>query len=361
MKIVNLIRLLLLLLIAGLLTNCGSIEEPKEYAASELANDTIALAPAAAYMAYYDTVLTAAGLHWPTVADSATSTYTSASKQFFQLTGLLYSTANGVHMPGAYKGAGKCYEGLVGNMVTDAMLYNAKKLVPECLFFYSNLGGVRDDKASGSYLTATNYAIVPGAEINSAIQTGIFFYANFIEVLKIKGANMVDMFEHGVRSWTDTSTIGSTGKFPQISGVKVEYDRSLIAYPTTGYGRVLKLSLSNRTDTAVWDYNYSDSTQWNVVYDVNDTPHWTAAGVKGWLNGYTADSQFVMGTSNYLAMGGDDYTMLYYAKQYQNAYLNTDVRAMGQVFGLYLTAYKQAKGASSTLMPTMQNRIKFIK
>ncbi|MBP7652275.1 5'-nucleotidase C-terminal domain-containing protein [Candidatus Dependentiae bacterium] len=343
---------------------CGSVNEPQTYSPTTSVSDVISLAPLADYKTYYDTAMTQAGLVWPDVtpAVQAQDTYTtiSASKYglFYKTTGFIYSTTKGIYMPGSYIGNARGYESLVGNLFVDAMFYGARTIDSRVQFFYGNLGGIRDDKATaGNYLSNSdpfkNY-IVPGAELSAGVQTGLFFYANYLEVLKIKGENLLDMFEHGAAAWTNKTTIGSRGKFTQIAGAKVELDRSKVSYPSTGYEKVRKIYITTNNDTAVWAIDYSDAsdtTKWTKIYDKD---------LGGWMAGYSNTTEFYMATSNYVANAGDDYTMLYYAKQYQGGFIKTDPRTQGQWFGEYISAYKSVRGANATFMPTMQQRIKFV-
>ncbi len=342
----------LILISCFYLINCGSVQEPSEYNQAPSSTESVGLATTAEYQAYYNTVfLTANGIHWPTVDDSTSSTYNSPTGIFFQKTGLLYKD-NKVVVYGGKSGALRKFENLIANLACDGMFYNAKMLDIRCQMYFTNAGGVRDDKTVGTTLIGSNPYLTPGDTISPIVQSGIFFYSNFLEVMKVKGRNLKDMFELGVAEWTNKTTGIFAGKFGHMAGAKIEVDRTKIKYPDSGYGRITKIMLyTNTADTKVWDYDYSDTTKWTTVYD-------SAAG--GWVAPYTVNSEFYIGTSNYLTLGGDDYTMLYYAKLKEDGFVATDGRLMSTLFGEYIYRYKQVKGSSATIMPVMQERVKFV-
>lgn len=330
-------NLLIILLLSLLFLSCG-IEEPLDIKTIQYASETINFASLDEYKNYYnenDNYFKSEDLKWPDEIDTDvanTCIYTADTGLFYKRTGLIW-------LPESEKiaiGSGKPYAtqkpgSLIANLATDAIFFNARQLVPECNFYFSNGGGIRDDR---SIIADKGYVIDFEQALSPNIQSSIFFFPNYLEVLRIRGENMLAMFHLAAEP-------GNWGKHGQFSGAKVEYD--VINESTY---EVSKVSITTRTDTYVWEF-YADTVNWIVVYDKSQG---------GWVNGYSADTFFYVGVSNYLSEGGDDYTMLYYAKNFQDGFVDFDPRLFPALFSEYIKHIKEIKGDTAVVKPVMQNR-----
>jgi hypothetical protein len=317
--------------------SCG-IDKPLDIEIPEYASESINFASLDDYKTYYnnnDTYFVNSILKWPDEIgyDTANSyIYTADTGLFYERTGLIW-------LPDEEKiaiGSGKPYAtqkpfSLIANLSTDAIFFYSRLLVPETNFYFSNGGGIRDDK---SIIADNGYVINFDEELSPTMQSSVFFYANYLEVLRIKGENMLAMFELAAEP-------GNWGKHGQFSGVKVEYNiLNELEY------EVSKITLTTRTDTKVWEF-YSDTENWIDVYHSQQG---------GWVNGYNSDSFFFIGVSNYLAAGGDDYTMLYYAKNFQDGFVDFSPTLFPVAFSEYIKYYKVLKNDTAVIMPVINNR-----
>lgn len=172
----------------------------------------------------------------------------------------------------------------LGNMSADANLWYANLLSNETVdISIKNGGGIR--AAMGQIVVAPDgtTTLLPSADktISEGHLRASFKFDNGLVRLTVTAAELKDLLEHGFAATADGAT---PGQFPQVGGMKIEYDASETARTTTGTGnRIQKLTITG-----------ADGTGNDVVV------------LNGAIQG-DASRTFNLVTLNFLAGGGDDY------------------------------------------------------
>lgn len=201
----------------------------------------------------------------------------------------------------------------MGDLVADVMAYGAKSQVSGTeyeslpIVALENGGGIRDS--------------IPSGNINQGQIVTVLPFGNILSLKEVTPSLLYEILENGVSKITvDTSTgiiSGGDGRFPQISGMRFEYNPN---NPVSS--RISKIVLLNEDG--------SDKE----VLDKNDT-----------------DTKIVLVSNDYEAAGGDGYTMLGSLKNIGEG------NALDVLTGKYITKLtKEGKGAFS--YPSYQGRIK---
>lgn len=164
---------------------------------------------------------------------------------------------------GAYSGKSVCRmsETNFGDLITDLMLESGKNLISNNLgndtevVALQNGGGIRDTIDAG-YITVN--------DVNRVLPTD-----NTIKVKEITANKLYKALENGVSklsppSSEDSSLSSSSGKFPQVAGMRFEYDLNKPAYDsnnadTTGE-RITKIVILNKDGTDKKELKRDDET-----------------------------------------------------------------------------------------------------
>jgi 2',3'-cyclic-nucleotide 2'-phosphodiesterase (5'-nucleotidase family) len=119
----------------------------------------------------------------------------------------------------------RLFESAMGNMVADAM----RLKYPGVDAAYTNSGGLRND---------INCAPPSAGEANCEITWGEMFsvlpFGNRTVILTLTGAQLQQAFLNGFTPSCDPNFSGGTGRFPQISGLKVTYTCNGVTPVVTG-------------------------------------------------------------------------------------------------------------------------------
>jgi 2',3'-cyclic-nucleotide 2'-phosphodiesterase (5'-nucleotidase family)/predicted AlkP superfamily phosphohydrolase/phosphomutase len=108
----------------------------------------------------------------------------------------------------------RLFESAMGNMVADAM----RLKYPGVDAAYTNSGGLRQD-----LLCAPPSAGEPVCAITWGEMFSVLPFGNRTTILTLTGAQMQQAFLNGFAPACDPNFAGGTGRFPQISGLKVTY------------------------------------------------------------------------------------------------------------------------------------------
>ncbi len=158
----------------------------------------------------------------------------------------------------------------LGNLICDAILWKAKGL--GATIAIQNGGGIR--------------ATIPAGEITMGQVLEVLPYGNQITVLTITGEQLIAALENGVSQVEDGS-----GRFPHVGGMRYTFDPALE-------------SGSRITSVEVWDA----ATESYAVLDPT--------------------ANYTLATNNFLADGGDDYTVFALASdRYDSGWLLSDALA----------------------------------
>jgi 2',3'-cyclic-nucleotide 2'-phosphodiesterase (5'-nucleotidase family) len=119
----------------------------------------------------------------------------------------------------------RLFESEMGNMVADAM----RLKYPGVEAAYTNSGGLRAD---------LKYTPPSAGELDGQITWGEMFavlpFGNRTVIETLTGAQMVQAFINGFSPFCDPAFAGGTGRFPQISGLKVTFSCSGTTPVVTG-------------------------------------------------------------------------------------------------------------------------------
>lgn len=207
----------------------------------------------------------------PTVKDLATKVNASQTAMFANIVGhtntpLWGGTVNG-------QSIGRLFETNMGNLVADAMIDGAKSQVAGTdyaslpIVALENGGGVRDT--------------IPAGDISQGQVTTVLPFGNILSLKEVTPTLLYQVLENGVSkiAGQDSTTgiiTGADGRFPQISGMRFEYNPTAEAS-----SRVTKIVLL--------DENGND----NQVLDPSDDT-----------------TKIVLVSNDYEVGGGDGYLML---------------------------------------------------
>ncbi len=108
----------------------------------------------------------------------------------------------------------RLFESAMGNMVTDAM----RLKYPGVDAAYTNSGGLRQDLL----LTPPTAGEQPG-EITWGEMFSVLPFGNRTVILTLTGAQLQTAFVNGFTPFCDPAFTGGTGRFPQVSGLKVTF------------------------------------------------------------------------------------------------------------------------------------------
>lgn len=133
----------------------------------------------------------------------------------------------------------------------------------------TNLGNLAADAfrtATGADVAFTNgggiRASIPAGDITKKDLVTVFPFGNYVVTKKVTGATILEIMEHGVKSYPELS-----GGFPQVSGITFQIDESKPAGE-----RVINVEIGGKA--------------------------------------LDAKAEYLLATNDFLAAGGDDYTML---------------------------------------------------
>jgi 2',3'-cyclic-nucleotide 2'-phosphodiesterase (5'-nucleotidase family) len=119
----------------------------------------------------------------------------------------------------------RLFESAMGNMVTDAM----RLKYPGVEAAYTNSGGLRQDLLFSPPTAGEQPGEITWGEVFSVLPFG-----NRTVILTLTGAQMEQAFLNGFTPACDPNFAGGTGRFPQISGLKVTYTCNGITPVVTG-------------------------------------------------------------------------------------------------------------------------------
>ncbi len=108
----------------------------------------------------------------------------------------------------------RLFESAMGNMVADAM----REKYPGIDAAYTNSGGLRQDLL----ITPPSAGEAPG-EITWGEMFAVLPFGNRTTILTLTGANLQTAFLNGFTPFCQPGFPGGTGRFPQISGLKVQF------------------------------------------------------------------------------------------------------------------------------------------
>ena len=108
----------------------------------------------------------------------------------------------------------RLFESAMGNMVTDAM----RLKYPGVDAAYTNSGGLRQD-----LLFAPPTAGEQPGEITWGEMFSVLPFGNRTVILTLTGAQLQTAFLNGFTPFCDPAFSGGTGRFPQVSGLKVTF------------------------------------------------------------------------------------------------------------------------------------------
>jgi len=108
----------------------------------------------------------------------------------------------------------RLFESAMGNMVTDAM----RLRYPGVDAAFTNSGGLRQD-----LLCVPPSAGEAACEITWGEMFAVLPFGNRTVILTLTGAELEQAFVNGFRPFCDPAFPGGTGRFPQVSGLKVTF------------------------------------------------------------------------------------------------------------------------------------------
>jgi 2',3'-cyclic-nucleotide 2'-phosphodiesterase (5'-nucleotidase family) len=116
----------------------------------------------------------------------------------------------------------RLFESAMGNLVADAMreayLTDPVTGDPEADAAYTNSGGLRADLACDDIAGTEDVCQITRGELFAVLPFG-----NSTVIETLTGAQMKTAFINGFTPFCDAAFAGGTGRFPQISGLKVEF------------------------------------------------------------------------------------------------------------------------------------------
>ncbi|MFN2198983.1 MAG: alkaline phosphatase family protein, partial [Anaerolineales bacterium] len=119
----------------------------------------------------------------------------------------------------------RLYESAMGNMVTDAM----RLKYPGIDAAYTNSGGLR-----ANLLCVPPSAGEGDCEITWGEMFSVLPFGNRTVILTLTGAQLEEAFLNGFTPFCDPAFTGGTGRFPQVSGLKVTFECSGTTPVVTG-------------------------------------------------------------------------------------------------------------------------------
>ncbi|HMN58825.1 MAG TPA: 5'-nucleotidase C-terminal domain-containing protein, partial [Anaerolinea sp.] len=108
----------------------------------------------------------------------------------------------------------RLFESAMGNMVTDAM----RLKYPGVDAAYTNSGGLRQDLLFAPPTAGEQPGEITWGEVFSVLPFG-----NRTVILTLTGAQLEQAFLNGFAPFCDPAFTGGTGRFPQVSGLKVTF------------------------------------------------------------------------------------------------------------------------------------------
>lgn len=249
-----------------------------------------------------------------TVAALAKKISDSQAPIFAKVLGYTNTTLWGGTVNG--QSVGRLTETNLGDLVADSMVYGAKsqlagtKYASVPIVALENGGGVRDS--------------IPAGYITQGQVTTVLPFGNILSLKEVTPAILYQVIENGVSkiSGQDSSTgiiTGADGRFPQISGMRFEYDPTKPAS-----SRVTKIVLLNADGTDKQVLSSSDTT-----------------------------TQIVLASNDYEVGGGDGYSMLGSLKNIGEG------NALDVICGQYITKITQDNGGKFSY-PISQGRCKVV-
>lgn len=153
-------------------------------------------------------------------------------------------------------------EAALGNLITDAMMAYGKGFSQQPDLAVINGGGIRADLAKGVVTVGDVIAVLP--------------FGNMYSSIEVTGQQILDMFEYSYRSVSEVdadgnTVLGASGGFLHVSGAVVVYN------------------IAKEPGSRIESVHF-DTPDGMVPLDVNKT--------------------YVLATNDFLAVGGDGYTML---------------------------------------------------
>ncbi len=250
----------------------------------------------------------------PTVKALATQINTSQAPIFAKVVGRINNSLWGGTVNG--ESVGRLGETNLGDLVADAMADSGKSQIKGTSYdglpviSLENGGGVRDS--------------IPEGNINQGQITTVLPFGNILSLKEVTPATLYKVIENGVSKIVgqDSTTgiiTGADGRFPQISGMRFEYNPL-----KASLNRVTKIVLTN-----------SDGTDKQVL-DPSDTT-----------------TKIVLASNDYEVGGGDGYTMLGSLKNIGEG------NALDVITSQYITKLTQQGGGSFTY-PSTKGRGKAI-
>lgn len=211
---------------------------------------------------------------------------------------------------------GRLGETNLGDLVADAMVDSGKSQIKGTSFdglpviSLENGGGVRDS--------------IPEGDINQGQITTVLPFGNILSLKEVTPATLYKVIENGVSkiAGQDSTTgiiTGADGRFPQISGIRFEYNPA-----KTALSRVTKVVLTNADGTDKQALDPSDTT-----------------------------TKIVLVSNDYEVGGGDGYTMLGSLKNIGEG------NALDVITSQYITKLTK-QGGGSFAYPSTQGRVKAI-
>lgn len=209
----------------------------------------------------------------------------------------------------------------MGDLVTDSMVYSTKKLLENTeyknypIVALQNGGGIRANIDAGDITLEDVFNVLP--------------FGNIISTKVVTPNILYDILENGVCKLqldNDGNIVGEDGRFPQISGMRIEVDINKTAYnpdkPENGTGERV---------TAIY---LVDENGKEILLDRNDTK-----------------TQIVLSSNDFIIAGGDGYNLL------ENLKNISEGEVLDVVLSDYIT-YLTAQNGGSFQYKMDSNRIK---
>lgn len=189
----------------------------------------------------------------------------------------------------------------LGNLVTDAMLWQANQLYAEygvdsADVAFVNGGGIR------------NNTIIPAGELNELNTFEILPFSNFVSIIEeVTPATLKEALENSVSAMKDGLNSG-TGRFLQVAGLKMQWDTTATSIEYDNDGNMI----NDHSGERIWSIKLCNADSTVIVEEgevAADAPNVTVA------------------TTNFTAAGGDQhpfgsYTYTTLGVTYQQALYN---------------------------------------
>lgn len=150
----------------------------------------------------------------------------ASNNTFSEDTGLVLSnTVIGTQQFDILRAPSRLFESAMGNMVTDAM----RLKYPGVDGAFTNSGGLRAD----IHCNPPSAGEQP-CEITWGEMFAVHPFGNRTVILSLTGAQLEQAFENGFSPYCDLAFAGGTGRFPQVSGLRVTFTCSGTTPVVTG-------------------------------------------------------------------------------------------------------------------------------